>query len=210
MGRAHGPNHAHQQPIEGDHVQRTQARRDAQGKGHKADGQVVRHDCARGQRFHGHNRLRPHLAPFDAVDHLRPKHLQCKVGIRQRQQNSRHAAKQEDGSHHAKVGAHPPGQRRPVMSKKNKQRTNTGPLAQVDDTVGASQQLIQVARIVRARRVLPQNRQVGGNLPVKQSEFAQIGTAQIHGPTTAALHDQRFQAFPVRFSRLDPEVGDHR
>src|SRR5439155_21703644 len=81
--------------------------------------------------------------------------------------------------------------------------------ADVDEVVGAAQELIEVTGDALAHRVLAHRREVSSHLPVEKAEFPEFFVGErAESPATGPLHD-RLQAVPVGFAFFEQPGAEH-
>ncbi len=161
-----GANHANQEPVEDHHPEGSKTRCDAEGECGKGHGEIVGHDPGGFERFHGNNGMRPHFAALDGFHHLRPKQAVGEGGIAESYHPGHDACEREHGKGQQGL---------PECFAENSgvgfrveadEAAQLGPVAHVDEIVGAAEQLVQVDRKLAAGDVFAHRGEIGGRLTI--------------------------------------------
>ena len=132
-------NHADKEAVEGHHVDRPKASRDAQRESRKADTHVVGHDGTRCHRLDAHDRVSPHLVTVDGFDHLRSEDLHLKVGILICENGPDQARNREDDGRQGAMAQVTPECNRISPRKERNHRHGIRSMAGIDGIVGPDQ-----------------------------------------------------------------------
>ena len=165
---------------------------------------------ARGERLHRQDRVRPHLAPLDRVEHLAAEDEALEAGRGRGQDGAGQRAGGEHGD--GRRGVAPRGAEglRERARVEGEHAAALAPPAGVDQVVGAAEELIQVGGEAPAARIFTRRGEVGRGLAVQLRQLAEVAGRERADVAALARRDQRFEPRPVRFPFLHPVHGESR
>src|SRR5437867_102534 len=160
-------------------------------------------------RLDGNDRVRPHLAPIDRVDHLGPENPRLEFGVLVREIGAEGRGAREQGKRNeARSEILSEDEWKPA-DEEAKRSGRTLALRGIDGMVGAREQLVQVLRETARAPILAHDRKIGRDLTIQQAELLQLRARERSDPASRSLVEQRLEPRPVRLTVVQPAGGDH-
>lgn len=201
-----GADDAEEQAVKDHGIEGSDAEDDSGGEGDEADGEIVGHDGAGGERRNADDGLGPHLVALHGGDHLGTEKVAHELGAGGGEHDAEDGAGEHDDESGDDIVELALENARIFVAEVADDGEEVGLAARVDDMVGASQQMIDVLRVAAGGFVLAQDGEVGGDLAVEQGELLELDAGELAEAGGVRLGEERGEAIPVGPALANPLV----